>query len=259
MLNPNYNVKQNNTGSYNTSSASKPLPKKNWLKKILPTPPSQGVINSINNIRAGRNVAQTPVDPWQQIKAQAGQPLSMPMFDPYEAMFTGPQYLSSTYTPTPIAPSRTAMPKPPITKPQQYFNRIVINGRTYSVPNQMLSFTDTGGVNPWETTPTWFEPPAGWIDTENTWKESRGKPWSVPSLPVQPGGGGGGGGGGGSYTPMPSSPNYTGYGGGYNRSGSPAAAYYQGRYGGGGYGNGGYVGGQSQRGSWYGALLQWNI
>jgi len=79
--------------------------------------------------------------------------------------------------------------------------------------------------------------------------------------PYNPGGGGGwgGGGGGGGYTAMPSSPGYTGYGGGYNPSGAPRAAYYQGGRGGYGSGYGGYAGGQSQRGAWYGALLQWNI
>ena len=81
-----------------------------------------------------------------------------------------------------------------------------------------------------------------------------------PKLPpYNPGGGGGGGG----YTAMPSSPGYTGYGGGYNPSGAPSgaprSAYYQGRGGGYGSGYGGYAGGQSQRGAWYGALLQWNI
>lgn len=83
-----------------------------------------------------------------------------------------------------------------------------------------------------------------------------------PELPpYYPGGWGGwgGGGGGGGYTAMPSSPGYTGYGGGYNPSGAPKSAYYQGRGGGYGSGYGGYAGGQSQRGAWYGALLQWNI
>ena len=116
-----------------------------------------------------------------------------------------------------------------------------------------------------------------------------------PELPpYYPGGwGGGGGGGGGSYdyfsrpsspsytgyggngyASMPQAPNYTGYGrsgyelmpqaptyrgrGGRNQSSAPATAYYRGINSGGGYG-GGYAGGQSQRGAWYGALLQWNI
>jgi hypothetical protein len=73
------------------------------------------------------------------------------------------------------------------------------------------------------------------------------------------GGGGGGGGGGSGFTAMPSSPNYTGYGSGYNPSGAPRGSYYQGGRGGYGSGYGGYAGGQSQRGAWYGALLQWNI
>ena len=83
-----------------------------------------------------------------------------------------------------------------------------------------------------------------------------------PELPpYYPGGGGYGGGGygDGGYTAMPSSPRYTGYGGGYNPSGAPRAAYNQGRGSGYGSGYGGYAGGQSQRGTWYGALLQWNI
>ena len=79
-----------------------------------------------------------------------------------------------------------------------------------------------------------------------------------PEVPAG-GYGGYGGYGGSSYYSMPSSPGYTGYGGGYNPSGAPRSAYYQGRGGGYGSGYGGYAGGQSQRGAWYGALLQWNI
>ena len=95
---------------------------------------------------------------------------------------------------------------------------------------------------------------------------------SYYSLPNSSGSGYGGGGG---YYSLPSSPGYSGYGGGdyysapyspntgagyggYNQTGSPQQAYYQ-QGSGWGSGNGGYVGGQSQRGAWYGALLQWNI
>jgi len=56
---------------------------------------------------------------------------------------------------------------------------------------------------------------------------------------------------------MPQAPTYRGRGG-RNQSIAPATAYYRGINSGGGYG-GGYAGGQSQRGAWYGALLQWNI
>lgn len=129
---------------------------------------------------------------------------------------------------------------------------------------QQYSDTGGGGVGPdYMSLNTLVN--LGWVDPNASDPyEIGGSPYQQgvwtqnPELPpYYPGGGGGGGGGG--YTAMPSSPGYTGYGGGYNPSGAPRSAYYQGRGGGYGSGYGGYAGGQSQRGAWYGALLQWNI
>lgn len=77
--------------------------------------------------------------------------------------------------------------------PQDYFDRIVINGRTYSVPNQMLNFAED---YPWETTSWWYEPPAGDLITNNKWKEWRTDEGvnSDDSTPVDDAGDWGGGG-----------------------------------------------------------------
>lgn len=130
---------------------------------------------------------------------------------------------------------------------------------------QQYSDTGGGGVGPdYMSLNTLVN--LGWVDPNASDPyEIGGSPYQQgvwtqnPELPPYYPGGWGGGGGGGGYTAMPSSPGYTGYGGGYNPSGAPRSAYYQGRGGGYGSGYGGYAGGQSQRGAWYGALLQWNI
>ena len=192
------------------------------------------------------------------INLMRGTALSMPTFDPYETPASGDPYDHGAYVAT-TAPNVNpyqadldwAMAKRQKNSPQDYFDRIVLNGRTYAVPNQMLNFAKD---YPWDTLPSWYAPPADFTGSPE-WKEVTGPP-ADNGAPT--GGGGGGGWGGGSFTPMPSSPRYTGYGGGYNPSRSPRPAYYQGRYGSSG-GGGGYVGSQSQRGAWYGALLQWNI
>ena len=193
------------------------------------------------------------------INLMRGTALSMPTFDPYETPASGDPYDHGAYVAT-TAPNVNpyqadldwAMAKRQKNSPQDYFDRIVLNGRTYAVPNQMLNFAKD---YPWDTLPSWYAPPADFTGSPE-WKEVTGPP-ADNGAPTG-GGGGGGWGGGGGFTPMPSSPGYTGYGGGYNPSRSPRPAYYQGRYGSSG-GGGGYVGSQSQRGAWYGALLQWNI
>lgn len=101
--------------------------------------------------------------------------------------------------------------------PWDYFDRIVINGRTYSVPNQMLSFADTGGVWPWEPMPSWYEPPKGMTDFKGGWKEwrageSRATDDSPPGDNTDWGGGGygynnwGGGYGSSNYSSKPAYP-----------------------------------------------------
>lgn len=213
---------------------------------------------------ANQNVyAQSPTTPAKAnpavqafINLMRGTALSMPTFDPYETPITGDPYDHGAYVAT-TAPNVNpyqadldwAMAKRQKNSPQDYFDRIVLNGRTYAVPNQMLNFAKD---YPWDTLPSWYAPPADFTGSPE-WKEVTGPPALTAG-----GGWGGWGGGGGGFTPMPSSPGYTGYGGGYNPSRSPRPAYYQGRYGSSG-GGGGYVGSQSQRGAWYGALLQWNI
>ena len=103
-----------------------------------------------------------------------------------------------------------AMAKREKNAPQDYFDRIAINGRGYSVPNQMLNFTDTGGVWPWEPMPSWYEPPAGLTNAQG-WKE-----WNVGeggATGDEPAGGTGGTGGtgGNGY-------GYGNWGGGYGAS-----------------------------------------
>ena len=249
----NYNVKQTDSGTsggYNTAFTIKPpkkgKPTNNWffqtpvnqIKQPAPAP-------AVNSVAIG--------DPSVQsfINLMRGTALSMPTFDPYETPLVGDPYDHGTYVAT-TAPN--VNPNRQKNSPQDYFDRIVLNGRTYAVPNQMLNFAKD---YPWDTLPSWYAPPADFTGSPE-WKEVTGPP-ADNGAPTGGGWGGGGwGGGGGGFTPMPSSPRYTGYGGGYNPSRSPRPAYYQGRYGSSG-GGGGYVGSQSQRGAWYGALLQWNI
>lgn len=286
----NYNVKQTDTGAgggYNTSFTIKPPKKKNpkplWDKYNTGWQPNSynpyaqpayeiygGSNRKQLNLPPAVNTTPAPApvvnrvakaNPAVQsfINLMRGTALSMPTFDPYETPITGDPYDHGAYVAT-TAPNVNpyqadldwAMAKRQKNSPQDYFDRIVLNGRTYAVPNQMLNFAKD---YPWDTLPSWYAPPADFTGSPE-WKEVTGPP-ADNGAPAG-GGWGGWGGGGGGFTPMPSSPGYTGYGGGYNPSRSPRPAYYQGRYGSSG-GGGGYVGSQSQRGAWYGALLQWNI
>jgi len=113
-----------------------------------------------------------------------------------------------------------------------YFDRLVLNGRGYSVPNEMLTFADTGGgTYPWPTTNTWYEPPAGWHDHGYQWKEAvnidaahEGEGYLYDPNGPNDGGGGGGGWGGGDwdYDTHPDlgtiSSYYSNYGGGNYRN-----------------------------------------
>lgn len=135
-----------------------------------------------------------------------------------------------------------------INTPQEYYNRMSLNGIGYSVPNQMLSFTDTGGVNAWDTGTRWFEPPAGYTDPNHMWKESVEAPWGRSeevddiSYELLGGGYGGGWGGGGG-----------GYGGGYGASSPRYTGGYTGR-------GSSYAGGQYQnQAAWRMPMLVWNI
>lgn len=155
-------------------------------------------------------------------------------------------------------------------RPQDYFMRTVLNGIGYSIPNQMLNFTDTGGVSAdWAQTPRWYEPPAGYTTSGAGWKESIGKPWGLQDvtdhgtyeLIGKQGGGygwGGGWGGGGSASYGASSGvnsylpgTHAGYGA---NASSP-------RYTGGAGGRGSsYAGAQSMnQASWRMPMLVWNI
>lgn len=277
----NYNVKQTDSGTsggYNTTFTIKPPKKKNpkplWdyttplIQNKQPAPPqpvwdkyNTGWQPNSNDPYAVNSVAKGDPSVQSFINLMRGTALSMPTFDPYETPLVGDPYDHGAYVAT-TAPNVNpyqadidwAMAKRQKNSPQDYFDRIVLNGRTYAVPNQMLNFASD---YPWDTLPSWYAPPADFTGSPE-WKEVTGPP-ADNGAPTGGGWGGGGwGGGGGGFTPMPSSPRYTGYGGGYNPSRSPRPAYYQGRYGSSG-GGGGYVGSQSQRGAWYGALLQWNI
>jgi len=112
--------------------------------------------------------------------------------------------------------------------PQDYFDRIAINGRTYSVPNQMLDFASD---YPWETTSWWYEPPANLAPTPE-WKQWRGDGEGAGSTkevldPADTADGGGGWGGGGWG------------GGGYGFDSSYSAGFYGNNWGN-GYGSGNY-------------------
>lgn len=87
---------------------------------------------------------------------------------------------------------------------QDYFDRIVINGRTYSVPNQALNFASD---YPWETTSWWYEPPADFKGSP-LWKEKYADS-GVYSDDSPPSGGDGGGGGGGGWGGGYGSGNYS--------------------------------------------------
>lgn len=109
-------------------------------------------------------------------------------------------------------------------RPQDMFVRVVLNGRMYSVPREMLNFASD---YPWKTETNWYEPPPGFTDAGHQWKEAKTYGWQPPATPpdTQPldnGGGGDGGGGGGGY----------GDGGGYGSGGSywSPSGYYDNQY-----------------------------
>ena len=236
---PQYNVHLTDTGgmggNYNALPAPKPKKKPNWL---------QSAWNAINSTQftgfnAGMGVQYTP--------PQTGTNRRINTLPPIGQM---PQSMAQSLF------------KPKASKPGFFNPRIGPMGAPY--PRAQGDPIVQAYIDLMKGTPlsmSTFDP----YEAPLT-----GDPYDhgtyVPTNDEAGGWGDGGGGGGwggwgdaGEYTPMPSSPNYTGYGGGYNPSNAPRAAYYQGRYGGYGSGNGGYAGGQSQRGAWYGALLQWNI
>ena len=293
---PQYNVHLTDTGgmggNYNALPAPKPKKKPNWLQsawnainstqftgfnagmgvqytppQTAPTPPTpprqpnwfQNTWNTLMNVTPSQ-----PYDPYNT----GWQPAN---YNPY-AVTTGTNRRINTLPPIGQMPQSMAQSlfKPKASKPGFFNPRIGPMGAPY--PRAQGDPIVQAYIDLMKGTPlsmSTFDP----YEAPLT-----GDPYDhgtyVPTNDEAGGWGDGGGGGGwggwgdagwggwgdaGEYTPMPSSPNYTGYGGGYNPSNAPRAAYYQGRYGGYGSGNGGYVGSQSQRGAWYGALLQWNI
>lgn len=277
---PQYNVRQTDTGSRNYNQpAFRPAPAppkvnplKNWWNNIVNNA-RQTAFNPVNNWETVvPNVptfnTSTQRTPWDipywtppSVKAPLPQP-TYSVFDPFGVPAYGVPQMPTAYG----SNTRRGGSPPTTTATMPTFN---------SNQNAVQQYSDTGGggVGPdYMSLNTLVN--LGWVDPNASDPyEIGGSPYQQgvwtqnPELPpYNPGGGGGGGGGGwggggggGGYTAMPSSPGYTGYGGGYNPSGAPRSAYYQGRGGGYGSGYGGYVGGQSQRGAWYGALLQWNI
>ena len=270
---PQYNVRQTDTGSRNYNQpAFRPAPAppkvnplKNWWNNI------------VNNARQN---AYAPVNTWDTVAPNVPTfntstqrtPWDIPYWTPPSVKAPLPQPTYSVFDPFGVP----AYGVPSM--PTAYGFNTRRGGSPPTTTATMPTFnsnrhTGGGGVGPdYMSLNTLVN--LGWVDPNASDPyEIGGSPYQQgvwtqnPELPpYNPGGGGGGGGGGwggggggGGYTAMPSSPGYTGYGGGYNPSGAPRSAYYQGRNGGYGSGGGGYVGGQSQRGAWYGALLQWNI
>ena len=240
MSTPQYNIRQADTGSRNYNQptfrpAPAPLkvnPLKNWWNYIVNNA-RQTAFNPVNNW--GTVVPNVPTNPLYSIT------------NPF-----GVNGFGVPPMPTAYGTNTRRGGSPPTTTATMPVGGGV--GPDHMVLNTLvnLGWVDPNSHDPYEIGGSPYQ---------------RGVWMPNPNLPpYNPGGGGGGGGGGwggggggGGYTAMPSSPGYTGYGGGYNPSGAPRSAYYQGRGGGYGSGYGGYAGGQSQRGAWYGALLQWNI
>ena len=284
---PQYNVRLTDTGSRNYNQpAFRPAPAppkvnplKNWWNNIVNNA-RQTAFNPVNNWdTVAPNVptfnTSTQRTPWDipywtppSVKAPLPQP-TYSVFDPFGVPAYGVPSMPTAYgsntrsggTP----PNRAAMPPagkygrgqfPQILNPDSWLVASQNPGSSYE-RETLAELLARGAVDPNASDPYEI---GGSPYQQGVWTQN-------PELPpYNPGGGGGGGGGGwggggggGGYTAMPSSPGYTGYGGGYNPSGAPRSAYYQGRGGGYGSGYGGYAGGQSQRGAWYGALLQWNI
>lgn len=284
---PQYNVRQTDTGSRNYNQpAFRPAPAppkvnplKNWWNNIVNNARQNAYapVNTWDTVAPNVPTFNTSTQrtPWDipywtppSVKAPLPQP-TYSVFDPFGVPAYGVPQMPTAYgsntrrggTP----PNRAAMPPagkygrgqfPQILNPDSWLVASQNPGSSYE-RETLAELLARGAVDPNASDPYEI---GGSPYQQGVWTQN-------PELPpYYPGGGGGGGGGGwggggggGGYTAMPSSPGYTGYGGGYNPSGAPRSAYYQGRGGGYGSGYGGYVGGQSQRGAWYGALLQWNI
>lgn len=279
---PQYNVRQTDTGSRNYNQpAFRPAPAppkvnplKNWWNNIVNNARQNAYapVNTWDTVAPNVPTFNTSTQrtPWDipywtppSVKAPLPQP-TYSVFDPFGVPAYGVPQMPTAYgsntrrggTP----PNRAAMPPagkygrgqfPQILNPDSWLVASQNPGSSYE-RETLAELLARGAVDPNSHDPYEI---GGSPYQQGVWTQN-------PELPpYNPGGGGGwgGGGGGGGYTAMPSSPGYTGYGGGYNPSGAPRSAYYQGRGGGYGSGYGGYVGGQSQRGAWYGALLQWNI
>lgn len=279
---PQYNVRQTDTGSRNYNQpAFRPAPAppkvnplKNWWNNIVNNARQNAYapVNTWDTVAPNVPTFNTSTQrtPWDipywtppSVKTPLPQP-TYSVFDPFGVPAYGVPQMPTAYgsntrrggTP----PNRAAMPPagkygrgqfPQILNPDSWLVASQNPGSSYE-RETLAELLARGAVDPNSHDPYEI---GGSPYQQGVWTQN-------PELPpYNPGGGGGwgGGGGGGGYTAMPSSPGYTGYGGGYNPSGAPRSAYYQGRGGGYGSGYGGYVGGQSQRGAWYGALLQWNI
>lgn len=299
MPKPQYNVKQTDTGSrsynvpvFRTPPAPQPKvnPLKNWWNNIVNNA-RQNAYSPVNtwdtvapnvpafNTSTQRTLWDIPYWTPPSVKNQLPQP-TYSIFDPFGVTaMSDTGWLQTVYgtntrrggsAPTsPANPNlfsnvinnnnQNATPMPPAGKYGRGQFPQILNMNSWLVASQnpgssyrretLAELLARGAVDPNSHDPYEI---GGSPYQQGVWTPN-------PELPPYYPGGWGGGGGGGGYTAMPSSPGYTGYGGGYNPSGAPRAAYYQGGRGGYGSGYGGYAGGQSQRGAWYGALLQWNI
>lgn len=291
---PQYNVRQTDTGSRNYNQpAFRPAPAppkvnplKNWWNNIVNNA-RQTAFNPVNNWETvvpnvptfNTSTQRTPWDIPYWTPPSVKTPLPKPtysIFDPFGVPAYGVPQMPTAYgvpqMPTAYGTntrrgSNTGLNARQMLLMQIYgtpagedYDQYDIGGPQQKYLNgveSLESLIARGAVDPNSHDPYEI---GGSPYQQGVWTQN---PELPPYYPGGWGGGGGGGwgggGGGGGYTAMPSSPGYTGYGGGYNPSGAPRSAYYQGRNGGYGSGGGGYVGGQSQRGAWYGALLQWNI
>lgn len=291
---PQYNVRQTDTGSRNYNQpAFRPAPAppkvnplKNWWNNIVNNA-RQTAFNPVNNWETvvpnvptfNTSTQRTPWDIPYWTPPSVKTPLPKPtysIFDPFGVPAYGVPQMPTAYgvpqMPTAYGTntrrgSNTGLNARQMLLMQIYgtpagedYDQYDIGGPQQKYLNgveSLESLIARGAVDPNSHDPYEI---GGSPYQQGVWTQN---PELPPYYPGGWGGGGGGGwgggGGGGGYTAMPSSPGYTGYGGGYNPSGAPRSAYYQGRGGGYGSGYGGYVGGQSQRGAWYGALLQWNI
>ena len=291
---PQYNVRQTDTGSRNYNQpAFRPAPAppkvnplKNWWNNIVNNA-RQTAFNPVNNWETvvpnvptfNTSTQRTPWDIPYWTPPSVKTPLPKPtysIFDPFGVPAYGVPQMPTAYgvpqMPTAYGTntrrgSNTGLNARQMLLMQIYgtpagedYDQYDIGGPQQKYLNgveSLESLIARGAVDPNSHDPYEI---GGSPYQQGVWTQN---PELPPYYPGGWGGGGGGGwgggGGGGGYTAMPSSPGYTGYGGGYIPSGAPRSAYYQGRNGGYGSGGGGYVGGQSQRGAWYGALLQWNI